>query len=84
MTAEELLYTKHPEGYVMGEVFGEFYFEERQILEVMKEYTKHKCQELLEIVAEKAELKIDCLLDSYYNIDKDSILNAVNLDKFIK
>lgn len=62
----------------------------------LQEYAKIKCQELLEIVAEKAKVKGNWeysggspkVLGSYskrfvgYEADKDSILNAVNLDSF--
>ena len=51
------------------------------IEKAMKEYTELKCKELLEIVAEKAyaQVEYDCAV-----IDKDSILNAVNLKEFIQ
>lgn len=58
----------------------------------MKEYAKLKCQELLEIVAEKAEAEIKYeysgntgseYLDEWAVVNKDSILNTVDLDKFI-
>lgn len=45
----------------------------------MKEYTKMKCKELLEVVAEKAKIR-----DFGYTVSRDSIINAVNLDEFIK
>ena len=53
--------------------------EERYVLRAMKEYAKMKCKELLEIVAEKAQV-------TYYGyaVSRDSIINAVNLDEFIK
>lgn len=51
------------------------------IEQAIKEYSKLKCQELLEIVAEKA--KVEEVWNNYY-VNKDSILNAVDLDKFIK
>ena len=64
------------------------------ILLAMQEHTKIKCQELLEIVAEKAEIEkrygeknktptLINLVDSEPSINKNSILNAVDLDKFI-
>ena len=49
------------------------------IEEAMKEYAKMKCKELLEIVAEKAKIT-----DFGYTVSRDSIINAVNLDEFIK
>ena len=52
---------------------------------LMQEYAKLKCQELLEIVAEKAEVKeyFELNYEWTYTVDKDSILNAVDLDSFI-
>jgi hypothetical protein len=52
-----------------------------EIQGAMREYATLKCKELLEIVAEKAyaQVEYDCAV-----IDKDSILNAVNLKEFIK
>jgi hypothetical protein len=54
------------------------------IEEAMKEYAKLKCQELLEIVAEKAEVKDFYILSEPFCkiVDIDSILNAVDLEKF--
>lgn len=55
--------------------------------EVLREFAKLKCQELLEIVAEKAETKkeyLDPFLKPDIIIDKNSILNAVDLNEFIK
>lgn len=65
------------------------------IEEAMKEYTRLKCQELLEIVAEKAKVGSDWkykggdsnILGNYtktlvYKVNKNSILNAVDLEKF--
>lgn len=36
MTTEELLENKDCNGYVQGEVFGEFYYERLEIIEAMK------------------------------------------------
>lgn len=65
----------------------------------IQEYAKLKCQELLKIVVDKAKVKntlyysgrdnIDIAFDFYseldgrFEVDKDSILNSVNLDDFI-
>lgn len=57
----------------------------------IQEYAKLKCKELLEIVAEKSLIKdiypkytLDKYGDiMYFAIDKDSILNVINLDEFI-
>lgn len=48
-------------------------------------FAKLKCEELLKIVAEKAEVA-QCENNDYYEyeVDKDSILNAVDLNEFIK
>jgi hypothetical protein len=63
------------------------------IKEAMKEFAELKCKELLEIVAEKAKTKT--IYESngqpsssfpefeYEVVDKDSILNAVDLKEFI-
>lgn len=78
------------------------FLEEREmyspdIEDVVLEYTKQKCQELLLLVAEKAKI-IDedgdiyeqphvfyCQGEGYETrIDKKSILNAVDLSKFIQ
>jgi 2-iminoacetate synthase ThiH len=68
---------------------------QRQIEKSMQEYARLKCQELLLLVAEKANLSLNGEMASktysarVYNeriklsVDKDSILNAVDLDKFI-
>jgi hypothetical protein len=50
----------------------------------MQEYAQLKCKQLLEIASDKAEAVYD-LNDSYRVIvDKDSILNCVDLEKFCK
>ncbi len=51
------------------------------LINIMNGYTKMKCKKLLEAVSEKAYayIEYDCPV-----IDKDSILNAVDLDEFIK
>jgi hypothetical protein len=68
----------------------------KEIVELSKDFTEQKCKELLEIVAEKAKIKKEYYRDSNLKsnygdpeieimvIDKDSILNAVNLKEFIK
>lgn len=45
----------------------------------MKSYAKIKCQELLLLVADKA--KVEEVWDDYY-VNKNSVLNAVDLEKF--
>jgi hypothetical protein len=59
---------------------------QKDIVKSMNEYAKEKCQELLEIVAEKAETKtvgFPGLNTKTCAVDRDSILNAVDLDSFI-
>lgn len=54
--------------------------------ECMEEFAKYKCKQLLEIVAGKAKTKNDDFGSSFRGdiiVDKDSILNAVDLDSFI-
>ena len=82
MTAEQYLLDN------IEEVFGKHgdtsQFEE--VAEAMKEYARIKCQELLEIVAEKAEVKTVSIPNGLNIktcvVDRDSILNAVDLEKF--
>lgn len=57
------------------------------IQEAMKEYAKQKCQELLLLVAEKAKIEKVVVhageyYDENYQINKASILNVVDLEKF--
>lgn len=52
------------------------------IEEAMKEYASLKCQELLEIVTEKVKLEWIDYTNGEVIVNKDSILNAVDLDKF--
>ncbi len=74
MTAEEIRINFYNEGDSRAYDQDELY--------LMKEYAKLKCEELLEIVAEKAESYVIGGLVS--QVDKNSILNAVDLDEFIK
>ena len=68
-----------------------------QIEKSKKGFAKMKCKELLEVVAKKAKIRDEdgdvyeqpkgfyCNGELYETwVDKDSILNAVNLDEFIK
>jgi hypothetical protein len=50
--------------------------------QVIKEYTIQKCKELLEIVSNLAEVNVLDYND--YEVNKDSILKAVDLNEFIK
>ena len=89
MTAEQYLLDN------IEEVFGKHgdtsQFEE--VAEAMKEYARMKCQELLLLVAEKVRIIEDGDINNPYEeyfldlggslrVDKDSILNAVDLEKF--
>jgi hypothetical protein len=59
---------------------------QKDIVLSMQEYARLKCEELLEIVAEKAEIKtvgFSGLNTKTCVVDRDSILNAVDLDSFI-
>lgn len=53
---------------------------QKDIVKSMQEYAELKCKELLEIVAEKADVNILGYND--YEVDKDSILNAIDLETF--
>lgn len=64
-----------------------------EIVSALEGFAKLKCEELLVIVAEKAKAEIKYeysgntgseYLDEWAVIDKNSILNAVNLNEFIK
>lgn len=87
MTAEEILEKQDCNGYASGEIYGTFYYEKEDILKAMKEFAELKCKELLEIVAENAEA-----IEGYNtgfsgsaaSVDKESILNVVDLKEFIK
>lgn len=78
MTAREEIMLGN-EGYKFRDVINNL--DEEDILDTMRDYAKSKCQELLEIVAEKAEVSFNRFGEEY--VDKDSILNAVDLDSFI-
>ena len=99
MTAREILEKQDCSGYCQGEVFGDFYYEENEIILAMQEYAKERCKELLERVAEKTNMrhtftsaidgktthfndKLFVVENSMFTIDKDSILNVVDLEKF--
>ena len=65
-----------------------------EIQDAMREFARIKCQELLEIVVEKAKTKTvyesndqpsSSFGDYEYSVvDKDSVLKAVDLNEFIK
>ncbi len=81
MTAEEVLYRNLPHNSNI--------YNEGLIIDKMKEYALLKCKELLEIVAEKARVITiwEGNTGSEYidfDVDKNRILNAVDLQEFIK
>ena len=53
-----------------------------EIVSALEGFAKLKCKELLEIVSNLAEVNVLDYND--YEVNKDSILNAVDLNKFIK
>jgi hypothetical protein len=76
MTAEDL-FGKHFNGLHYDDITN------KHIEKYAIEYAEQKCKELLEIVAEKAEVRLG-ISSCNYVVDKDSILNAVNLKEFIR
>jgi hypothetical protein len=60
---------------------------QKDIVKSMQEYAKEKCKELLEILIEKAEVKTVTIPNGLNiktcAVNRDSILNAVDLDSFI-
>ena len=88
MTAEELSNVFREPGFDIDNKI-----QQKLVLGAMKSYAKIKCQELLLLVAEKARIIEDGDVDNPYEeyfldlggflrVDKDSILNAVDLEKF--
>ena len=83
MTIDEFVEKEYPYGC------GEWMFKEALV-----EYAKIKCKELLEIVAEKAKvIQYSAYIDMppekeirgenfVIQVDKDSVLNAVDLENF--
>jgi hypothetical protein len=57
---------------------------EEVVIQAIQEYAQLKCKQLLEIVAEKAEIEWDAVNNytDLAHISKDSILNCVNLEEF--
>lgn len=76
MTAEEYLLDN------IDEIFGWDTSQFGEVEKHFKIFTKMKCEELLKIVAEKAKI-YDSKYDGYH-VCEDSILNAVDLNEFIK
>lgn len=62
---------------------------EEAVLEAMNEFAKLKCEELLSLAAEKAKIRELNYEDEqewvcYNEVDKESILNCIDLEEFIK
>lgn len=74
MTAEELSNVFREPGFDIDNKI-----QQKLVLGAMKSYAKIKCQELLLLVADKA--KVEEVRDDYY-VNKNSVLNAVDLEKF--
>ena len=95
MTAEEILVINNVFGVIGTDIRFNlnlsrdcYIATQHNIKRAMQEYARIKCKELLEIVAEKAEVEEVDYEDGqewiyYHKVNKDSILNAVDLDKFI-
>ena len=88
VTAEDLLYSNYEGKSVWSDLNtskGDVYYED-DVKNAMQEYAKLKCQELLDIVVEQVTVKTKYkgLLNNSIFIDKDSILNAVDLESFCK
>ena len=94
MTAEEVLVINNVFGVIGTDVRFNlnlsrdcYIATQHNIKKAMQEYAKQKCQELLLLVAEKAKIKENRSMSNGYDyteryVDKDSILNAVDLDSF--
>jgi len=86
MTAEDMLQDSLKISHFYNDKYDRMCCFSDDVQLAMQEYAKLKCQELLEIVSEKAELdweKFSNYDSSSCEIDKDSILNAVDLGEFI-
>jgi hypothetical protein len=80
MTVGEFIANKEVEkGYLLADTTEDL----KNLVDILKEFAELKCKELLEIVAEKAEVRLG-ISSCNYVVDKDSILNAVDLKEFIK
>lgn len=83
MTAEDFLQDSLTISHFYNDKYDKMCCFSSDVQKVMKEYTRLKCKELLKIVAEKAENGFTHSF-GYSFEDKDSILNAVDLNEFIK
>lgn len=80
MIAEDFLQEHLEISHFYSDAYEEMCCLSSDLQKAMKEYAKLKCQELLLVVAEKAEISYNKFGEEY--VDKDSILNAVDLEKF--
>lgn len=100
MTVKEIISNKEESGFSSGYSMDLYYHTGEDIEEMLQEYAKLKCKELLLLVAKKALIReiyvspvngVETSRLSYafggentdYSIDKDSIINAVDLETFI-
>ena len=93
MTAEELLNKNYEGSSIWGDLYkgrGDVYYE-NDTIKAMQEYAEIKCKKLLEIVAEKAETKelfVNGSNGGWYDkvskVNRDSILNCVDIESFCK
>jgi len=92
MTAEDFLQEHLEISCFYSDVYEETVCFSKDVQKAMKEYARLKCKELLEIVAKKAKTKTVYEANDqpsssfgdyeYEVVDKDSILNAVDLEEF--
>lgn len=93
MTTEDFLQEHLEISHFYSDIYEETVCFSKDVQKAMKEYTKLKCQELLLLVAEKVRIIEDGDVDNPYEeyfldlggslrVDKDSILNAVDLETF--
>ena len=94
MTTEEFLQDSLDISHFYNDDYNEMMVFSKDVQKAMMEYAKLKCKELLQIVAEKAKTKT--IYESndqpsssfpdfeYQVVDKNSILNAVDLKEFLK
>jgi hypothetical protein len=89
MTAENFLQEHLEVSHFYNDKYDKMCCLSEDIQKAMKEYATLKCKELLEIVAEKAKIVKTVVqageyYDESFSVNKDSILNAVNLKEFIQ
>ena len=106
MTAEDFLQDSLTISHFYNDKYDKMCCFSSDVQKAMKEYARLKCEELLKIVAEKAEVKVEKKSQYEKNrkwekvkedeefdlfdyemrtsVNKDSILNAIDLNEFIK